>query len=98
MAVGPNEMVDLEFLQSRTNERSAPCAPGIGFLERGERAEFCALAAITTHNVPLITAIRSFQRLQLAEHGWDQFGDSRMNVHGALNYRVRRVGVHHVED
>ena len=39
MAVGPNEMVDLEFLQDRTDGRSAPRAGGIGFLERGERAE-----------------------------------------------------------
>ena len=39
MGVGPNEMVDLEFLQDRTDERSAPRAGGIGFLERGERAK-----------------------------------------------------------
>ena len=38
MGVGPNEMVDLEFLQDRTDERSAPRTGGIGFLERGERA------------------------------------------------------------
>jgi len=39
MGVGPNEMVDLEFLQDRTDERSAPRAGGFGFLERGERAK-----------------------------------------------------------
>ena len=39
MAVGPNEMVDLEFLQDRADGRSAPRAGGIGFLERGERAK-----------------------------------------------------------
>ena len=39
MGVGPNEMVDLEFLQDRTDEQSAPRAGGIGFLERGERAK-----------------------------------------------------------
>jgi hypothetical protein len=38
MGVGPNEMVDLEFLQDRADERSAPRAGGIGFLERGECA------------------------------------------------------------
>ena len=32
-------MVDLEFLQDRTDERFAPRAGGIGFLERGERAK-----------------------------------------------------------
>jgi hypothetical protein len=40
----------------------------------------------------------SLQRLQLTEHGGDQFADSRMNVHGALNHRVWRVGVHDVEE
>src|SRR5947208_1882255 len=40
----------------------------------------------------------SLQWLQLTEHGRDQFSDSRMNVHGALNHRVWRVGIHHVED
>ena len=39
MAVGPNEMVDLDFLQDRADGRSAPRAGGIGFLERGERAK-----------------------------------------------------------
>jgi hypothetical protein len=39
MAVGPNEMVDLEFLQDRADGRFAPRARGIGFLERGERAK-----------------------------------------------------------
>ena len=39
MAVGPDEMVDLEFLQDRADERAAPRAVGIGFLERGERAK-----------------------------------------------------------
>ena len=39
MAVGPDEMVDLEFLQDRADERSAPRASGIGFLERGECAK-----------------------------------------------------------
>src|SRR2546430_14745397 len=47
---------------------------------------------------PSLRRYRSLQRLQLTEHGWDQFCDSRMNVHGALNHRVRRVGVYHVED
>src|SRR5262249_8224721 len=32
------------------------------------------------------------------EHGRDQFCDSRMNVHGALNQRVWRVGAYHVEE
>ena len=41
---------------------------------------------------------RLFQRLQLTENGRDQFCDRRMNVHGALNHRVWRVGVHDVED
>ena len=39
MGVGPDEMVDLEFLKDRTNERSAARAGGIGFLERSERAK-----------------------------------------------------------
>src|SRR5262245_233046 len=39
VAVGPNEMVDLEFLQDRADERSASRAAGIGFRERGERAK-----------------------------------------------------------
>ena len=39
MAVGPDQMVDLEFLQDRTDERSAPCAGGTDFFERGERAK-----------------------------------------------------------
>ena len=39
MGVGSNEMVDLVFLQDRADERSAPRAGGIGFLERGERAK-----------------------------------------------------------
>ena len=37
MAVGPDEMVDLEFLKDRTDQRSAPRAGGIGFVERSER-------------------------------------------------------------
>ena len=36
MGVGPDEMVDLEFLQDRTNERTAARAGGISFLERSE--------------------------------------------------------------
>src|SRR5262249_39717561 len=48
--------------------------------------------------VQLYFQSRSLQRLQLAEHGGDQFCDSGMNVHGALNHRVWRVGVHHVEE
>ena len=32
-------MVDLEFLQDRTDERSAPRADGIDFVERGEGAK-----------------------------------------------------------
>src|SRR5215468_5685801 len=47
---------------------------------------------------PLADWSRSLQRLQLAEHGRDQFCDSRMNVHGALNHRVWRLGVHHVQE
>ena len=39
MEVGPDEMVDLEFLQDRTDERAAPRGGRIGFLERGERAK-----------------------------------------------------------
>ncbi len=39
MGVGPNEMVDLESLQDRTDEQPASRAGGIGFLERGERAK-----------------------------------------------------------
>jgi hypothetical protein len=39
MGVGPDEMVDLEFLQDRTDERSAAREAGIGFLERSERAK-----------------------------------------------------------
>ena len=41
MGVGPNEMVDLEFLQGRTDERSTPRAVGIDFLKRSERAKNC---------------------------------------------------------
>ena len=39
MAVGPNEMVDLDFVQDRADGRSAPRAGGTDFLERGERAK-----------------------------------------------------------
>jgi hypothetical protein len=39
MAVGPDEMVDLEFLKGRTDERFAPGAGGTDFFERGERAK-----------------------------------------------------------
>ena len=39
MGLGPDEMVDLEFLQDRTDERFAARAAGIGFLERSERAK-----------------------------------------------------------
>ena len=39
MAVGPDEMVDLEFLEDWTDERSKARAGGSGFLERSERAE-----------------------------------------------------------
>src|SRR5262245_47840588 len=39
MAVGPHEMVDLEFLQNRPDEWSPSRACGISFLERGKRAE-----------------------------------------------------------
>ena len=39
MGLGPNEMVDLEFLQHRTDERSAAREAGIGFLERSERTK-----------------------------------------------------------
>ena len=39
MGVGSDEMVDLEFLQGRTDERSSPRPGGIDFLERSERAK-----------------------------------------------------------
>ena len=39
MAVGSDQMVDLELLQDGTNERPAARATGIGFLERSERAK-----------------------------------------------------------
>jgi len=39
MGVGPDEMVDLELLQDRTNERAAPCATGSDFVERSESAK-----------------------------------------------------------
>jgi len=39
MAVGPDEMVDLEFLQDRTDGRAAPRPGGIDFVERGESAK-----------------------------------------------------------
>ena len=39
MRVGPDEMVDLDFLEDRTDERSAAGEAGIDFLERSERAK-----------------------------------------------------------
>ena len=39
MAVGPDKMVDLEFLQDRADERSASGAGGTDFFKRGERAK-----------------------------------------------------------
>ena len=37
------------------------------------------------------------QRSQISEQRRDQFGDCRVDVRGALNHRVRGVGVHDVE-
>ena len=39
MAVGSHEMVDLDFLQNRPDERSPSRAGGTDFLERSERAQ-----------------------------------------------------------
>ena len=39
MAVGPDEMVNLEFLQDRADERAAPRPGGSDFVERGEGAK-----------------------------------------------------------
>ena len=39
MAVGSDEMVDLEFLQDRADERSTPRPGGSDFLNRSERAK-----------------------------------------------------------
>src|SRR5215470_4723784 len=71
------------------------------------QAPFCLIRRIEDCEVrhvkqrfatPFADWSRSLQRLQLAEHGRDQFCDSRMNVHGALNHRVWRLGVHHVQE
>ena len=40
----------------------------------------------------------SSERFEVAEHGWDQFGDGGVDVHGALQRRVGGVGVHDVEE
>ena len=60
--------------------------------------DWFAHVQIRARKLAIFFCARSLQRLQLTEHGRDQFCDSRMNVHGALNHRVWRVGVHHVED
>src|SRR5262245_53767508 len=41
---------------------------------------------------------RQLQRLQLAEHRRDQLGDRGVDVDGVGDRRVRRAGVHHVDD
>src|SRR5437016_3811234 len=37
-------------------------------------------------------------RLQFAEHRRDELGDRRMDRHGTLQHRIRRAGIHHVDD
>lgn len=37
------------------------------------------------------------QRLQIAEHGYDEFRDGWVNMHGTLNDRVGGISIHHVE-
>ena len=39
MAMGPDEMDDLEFGEARPNERTAPRAGGINFVERSKSAQ-----------------------------------------------------------
>ena len=39
MGVGSNEMVDLDFLEDRADERPTPRAGGTDFFDRGERAK-----------------------------------------------------------
>src|SRR5687768_10310027 len=41
---------------------------------------------------------RWVQRFELAEKSRNQFCDRRMNVHGALDDRIGRFGIHHVEN
>jgi hypothetical protein len=38
------------------------------------------------------------KRLEFAEHCRDEFRNGRVNVHGPLNDRIRRSGIHHVKD
>src|SRR6266404_1191916 len=38
------------------------------------------------------------QRLELAQHGWDELRYRRVNVHGPLNDGVRLLRVHDVQD
>ena len=38
------------------------------------------------------------KRLEFAEHCRDEFRNGRVNVHGPLNDRIRRFGIHHVKD
>ncbi len=40
---------------------------------------------------------RLIEGLEIAEHRRDQFGDGGVDVHGALDHGVGRVGIHHVE-
>src|SRR5947207_14490416 len=37
-------------------------------------------------------------RLQFAEHRRDELGDRRMDRHRTLQHRIRRAGIHHVDD
>ena len=43
-------------------------------------------------------AVTLHQRLKLPEHRRNQFRDRRVNVHRPLNHRIRRLGIHHIED
>src|SRR5260370_975059 len=38
------------------------------------------------------------QRLELAQHGRDQLGHGRVDVHGSLQHGIGDLGGHHVED
>ena len=77
MAVGPDEMVDLEFLQDRTDKWSASGASGIDFVKRGESAkrsdERSAYAAelqrdkpVTANGQLFVLASAALRRLRLA--------------------------------
>src|SRR5579863_4059507 len=67
---------------------------------RASAMRFKSLWRISTSSdaASMYASCSSGNRLELSQHGWNELGDGWVNMHGALHHRIRRLGVHHVQN